>query len=109
MSRRVPVLAVLLLSAVSVGAAEPKPRAIEGYNGVLNAVSLSADGKLLAGTGGAGDLCVWDVAGGKVKWRHAGVTSGWGVAFSPDGKRIAVPGNAGSVVVYDAATGKSVA
>jgi hypothetical protein len=102
-------LVAVLLSSLPLSAAELKPRKLDGFTGVVYALSFSPDGKRLAAEGGNGDLCVWDVGTGRMLWRQATVASSWGVAFAPDGKTVAVPGNTGNVILYDAASGKNVA
>jgi RNA polymerase sigma factor (sigma-70 family) len=63
-------------------------------------IVCSADGKLLAGAGPAGNdekgitsaaaVCLWSLASGKLLWRAGGHTSEiYGLSFSPDGKILA--------------------
>src|SRR5262245_36959596 len=86
--------------------------------GVLTTVEFSPDGKLLAaGVGGGyspqgrplpGEVKVWDVATGKLRFTLKGHKSYVaGLAFTPDGKRLISLDPEGFVKHWDTASGKS--
>ncbi len=86
------------------------------HRGRVVALSLSADGKLLATGDDACVIALWDVASGKLLRRFDGLClagSARSVALAPDGKTLAAPvnrkgggGSADQVVLWDTATGK---
>jgi WD40 repeat protein len=71
-----------------------------------HSVAFSPDGKALAVGDRNGRVGVWDLPGGRQRWRCA---DGWNhveaVAFSPDGKTVA-GADGGPVRLWDAVTGK---
>jgi WD40 repeat protein len=73
--------------------------------GVVTAVDLSPDGKLLASSGGHLDhaIYLYDVATGKVVHKIEGTESFWSIHFSADGKRLTAA-TYGQVLVWE--TGK---
>jgi len=74
------------------------------------ALAVSPGGKLLAVTGNAGQVLVFDAATGREVVRAADLASiVWAAAFSPDGKRLVVGLHDGTARVLDAATGKELA
>jgi RNA polymerase sigma factor (sigma-70 family) len=73
--------------------------------GQVSALSLSADGKLIASGGVDNVARLWDAATGRQVGRIAGLVNASGVALSPDGKTVAAASN-GRVYLFDAATGK---
>jgi RNA polymerase sigma factor (sigma-70 family) len=85
------------------------------HGGPVEAMSLSADGKLLATGADDGAIRLWDVEKGKLlrRWDGLGaMVMGFSVALSPDGKALATSarsdgaGEPEQVVLFDAATGK---
>jgi WD40 repeat protein/serine/threonine protein kinase len=74
-----------------------------GYNGVINSLSFSPDGRRILTPSSAGIVAVWDTATGKPV--HELVGHGNDVlcaAYSPDGKRIASGGRDDNVRIWDA-------
>jgi RNA polymerase sigma factor (sigma-70 family) len=77
----------------------------EGHRSGVNAVSTTADGKLIAS--GGENIRLWNPATGKVV-RTIDVKGGVNcLAFAPDGKTIASGGNDRIVHLWDVETGKS--
>jgi WD40 repeat protein len=78
----------------------------------LPAVSVagSPDGDLLAETGPAGPVVLWDLSTGKRReLGRADPQAGFvALTFAPDGKLLATLGTEGRVLLYDVATGKEV-
>jgi WD40 repeat protein len=71
-------------------------------SGVAHQMSISSDGRWLAGAsslGGASSVRVWDLVSGDVAWSVEGHDLVLGLAFSPDG-RLAVAGAGGSVQLW---------
>lgn len=73
------------------------------------ALAVAPGGKLLAVTGNAGQVLVFDAASGKAVARADLVSIVWAAAFSPDGERLVVGLHDGTARVLDAATGKELA
>ena len=85
-------------------------RTIKLKSGLVNCLSFSADGKLVAGGGDHGSIRIWDVPTGQLT-RTLTVKDGrtiYAVSFAPDADRsILVSGGAdGMVRVWDHATGR---
>ena len=77
--------------AMLAAAARPGIAILSGYNGTVNSVVFSPDGKTLATSSGDGTVRLWDVAtrqpiGSPLSGDTRAVYS---VAFSPDGKMLA--------------------
>jgi WD40 repeat protein len=81
------------------------------YEGYVNAVAFSPDGKLVAGGGGppGGKVVVWDTTQGK-KLHTLSTKSEFisRIAFSPDGKTIAAGGEDHVVYLWDTKTGEEI-
>src|SRR5262245_2839071 len=58
------------------------------HSGETNAVALSPDGRLLATVGGAGEVHVWETAGGAEIAQFRGKVRADVLAFTPDGKTL---------------------
>jgi RNA polymerase sigma factor (sigma-70 family) len=71
-------------------------------------VVFSPDGRCLAGAGPARQLCLWDVASGKVLWEvpPRDVPAIERFAFSPNGLCLATVDGDHAVTLYEALTGK---
>jgi WD40 repeat protein len=80
----------------------------------VNAISFSADGRMLAVGGGepsrTGDISVWEVSSGKLlhDWKERHSDSVLSLDFSPDGKYIASGGGDKAVRITEIASGKQV-
>jgi WD40 repeat protein/DNA-binding SARP family transcriptional activator len=75
--------------------------------GSIQALSFSADGKLLASADGDGSVAVWDVATaslGEIFLGHS--TAASGVALSPDGTTLYSASFDGSVIAWDVTGGR---
>jgi WD40 repeat protein len=75
--------------------------------GIVRALALSPEGKILAGAGDDPTIQFWDIASGKPGLKLKEHTD-WvlSLAFSPDGKLLASGGVDGSVRLWEVATGK---
>jgi WD40 repeat protein len=65
------------------------PAALRDADDALNAVAVSADGKLLAAGGGRGVIFLWDLRAGKLRQRLQAEAPVYALAFAPDGKSLA--------------------
>jgi WD40 repeat protein len=71
--------------------------------GEASSVALSPDGKILAA--GSSEVCLWEVASGKLRGTLDGVGDGVSkLAFAPDGKTLATADLDGTVTLWDVAT-----
>ncbi len=76
-----------------------------GYDGMINSLSFSPDGRRILTPSSAGTVGVWDTATGRRV--HELIGHGNDVlcaAYSPDGRRIATGGRDDSVRIWDAVT-----
>jgi WD40 repeat protein len=94
-------------------AARPSPQApaelVEqtGHSLSVDAVALSADGRLAATAGKDGKAILWDAAAGhKLREVTADPLGATAVALSADGKRLLTAG-AGTAILWDSETGKA--
>jgi serine/threonine protein kinase len=82
---------------------------LRGHLGMVQSVSFSPDGKLLASGGADKTVKIWDVETGKIlrsmRGHDKGVTT---VFFSPDGKYVMSGSKDKTVKVWDAATGERI-
>jgi WD40 repeat protein len=94
----------VLLTAVLAGRGEGPA----GHG--LRVVAFSPDGRLLAaGTGEpqeTGEVIVWDVASGQVRFRHTEKTGVPALAFAPDGRTLAIGVYDRAARLLDVATGR---
>ena len=108
--RVLPALAILLPAAAASADSVP----LKAHKKSVNAVAVSADGKLIASGGDEGNLIVWQQDGAgyaagptreiESASEHAGPILS--LAFSPDGKRVASGNMYGKLVVWDHTTKK---
>ena len=90
-------------------------RSLDGIDYPVQAVAISADGKLLAAASGdenrvtkPGVVQVWETASGKQLLRFADhKRTATDVVFSPDGKRLLSTSTDQTINVYDLTTGKT--
>ena len=85
----------------------PMSFSLEGPDDIVTGVSLTPDGRHLAGSSRDGYVYVWDTATGRV--RHSFADHGEGVrcvAFSPDSRLLAAGANDRRVILYDIHTGR---
>jgi len=75
----------------------------------LDMVRFSADDTMVAASTREGRVWVWDVAGGKVRFKSHKPEEARCVAFSPDGRWLACDSGARNVYLWDLASGKLVA
>ena len=79
-------------------------RAFERMPGRVFSCEFNADGtRIVAGSSynSEGETRVYNVADGKLLWKHTGSGAIYDVAFSPDGQRVAICGYSGELVVLD--------
>jgi WD40 repeat protein len=84
-------------------------RVLRGHDGNIDALAVTADGKVIVSGGQDGTIRTWDTATGREIWRAAAhtqvVTS---VDISPDGKHLASSGREGTIKLSDISTGKAI-
>ena len=83
-------------------------RRLDGHEGAVNDIDLSADGKRLATASQDATIGLWDMASGKLEQRLVGHRSAVArVVFHPDGRLLASGGGAGdgTVRLWDLQTG----
>jgi hypothetical protein len=95
-------------SGKPIGSPVKYPPGIRGIPGLITAIALSPDGKILLTSGIDGTIRRWDVVsgheiGGKLSPGHKDAISG--IGFSPDGRIIAGKG-VGWIWLWDAASGR---
>jgi serine/threonine protein kinase len=84
-------------------------KSLPGHTKAGNAVAYSPDGRLLASGDGGGEVRVWDMPGGTLRYvlpLQGGAV--FGLAFSPDGKSLVTAAQhpEGDINVWEAGTGK---
>jgi WD40 repeat protein len=79
---------------------------LPGHQGGVFNAAFSADGKLLATTGGDGAVRVWKVATGKEAFQVAAAGNACSCVFAPDGKILAIVFNEGELCLVETLTGK---
>jgi WD40 repeat protein/uncharacterized caspase-like protein len=78
-------------------------------NELIQNLSVSPDGKYMAGGGFFGIMKIWNLESRQLEKRLTGHVGGiYNTSFSPDGKLVASSGMDGSVRVWDVQSGKSV-
>lgn len=78
-----------------------------GHNSLINTISFSPDGKLLASGGYDDSIRLWDVTSGALIRTLIGhVDAVYYIVFSPDGKRMATGDNSHMVKLWDVVSGK---
>jgi len=78
----------------------------QGHSGLVYAVALSHDGRLLASGGAEGMVKLWDTSSGQLLTTlrgHSGVV--WSVALSRDARLLASGGDDGVLRLWDAESG----
>jgi tricorn protease-like protein len=103
-----PSLVVVCLSPAQAAvrpepAPDLAPATLTGHKGVIECVTFSPDGKLLASASGDGNVRVWDVTTRK---ELASLTSDgegriYSIRFAPDGKTLAFGDTEGRLVLWD--------
>jgi WD40 repeat protein len=81
---------------------------LHGHSGLVYAVALSADGRVLASGGADGMVKLWETATGQLLTTirgHSGVA--WSVALSHNGRLLASGGDDGVLRLWDAESGAS--
>jgi RNA polymerase sigma factor (sigma-70 family) len=90
--------------------APPLPAAMPlgGHTGVVHALALDRDGKLLASAGADKTVRLWDLTTGRQLHSLEQPSEAVAVAFSPDGTLLAAlsAGNQGALTVFEVKTGK---
>lgn len=87
-------------------------KTLSGHSGNVFTIVYSPDGKLLA-SGGVGEVRVWDVESGAMRYALPLIANSWylAIAFSPDSKYLLTApesrDSAGLISLWDAETGKS--
>ncbi len=82
-------------------------RRFEDHPGIVFALDLSSDGRIMASAGVDGVVRVWDVETGEVIQRLEGFTKDvYGVAFSPDADRLIAAGTELSLSMWNVETGE---
>ena len=80
---------------------------IEGHNGGVSSVTISADGKTLASGGDDNTIKIWDVGTGELKHTLEGHNSSVrSVTISADGKTLASGSDDSTIKIWDLGTGK---
>ena len=80
---------------------------LHGHSGLVYAVALSGDARLLASGGADGAVKLWDAAAGELLATlrgHTGVV--WSVALSRDGRLLASGGDDGILRLWDTDSGE---
>jgi WD40 repeat protein len=65
---------------------------MEGHSDFIHSVTYSPDGRRIASYGYAGELRLWDAAGGTLLWETRVGNAGNQIAYSSDGLRLVVAG-----------------
>jgi WD40 repeat protein len=82
---------------------------LAGHDGLVNALSFSRDGRLLASVGNDGVLQLWRLKSKRLAMRLPLREAAKVVAFSPDGRLVLAGCDDGKIHVFEAATGLYVA